>query len=71
MSLRGDIDDVAFGDLGYDSLALLEMAARIGQEFGVSIPDDQIVRLHTPRAVLGVVEQALVLSNSNGSENTR
>jgi act minimal PKS acyl carrier protein len=59
MGLRGEILDVAFADLGYDSLALLEMAARIDQEFGVSIPDEQIVGLHTPRAVLDVVGQAL------------
>ena len=62
--LRGDIADVAFADLGYDSLALLEMAARIEQEFGVAIPDDEIVGLSTPRAVLGVVEQALATARA-------
>ena len=53
--LSGDIHDQEFGDLGYDSLALMETAARIATEYGVQIPDDQIVELRTPREMLDVV----------------
>jgi minimal PKS acyl carrier protein len=58
-ALQGDIADVEFEELGYDSLALMETAARIKQRFGVSIPDEQIAQLTTPAAVLDVVNAAL------------
>lgn len=53
-----DILDTDFAELGYDSLALMEAAARIKQEFGVDIPDDQIAALKTPRAMLDTVNEA-------------
>lgn len=53
--LSGDISDLEFDDLGYDSLALLETAARIKQELGVHIPDDRITELRTPRELLDMV----------------
>ncbi|MEU7755763.1 acyl carrier protein [Micromonospora sp. NPDC049101] len=58
--LNGDIADRQFDDLGYDSLALMETAARIEQDYGVRIPDEQIVELDTPRAVVDVVNAVLV-----------
>lgn len=44
--------DVSFGQLGYDSLALMETAARIKQEYGLSLPDELIVDAATPRDLL-------------------
>ena len=52
VDLNGDILDLPFEDLGYDSLALMETAAVIGREFGVAIPDDELGDLDTPRAML-------------------
>ncbi|MEU5848863.1 acyl carrier protein [Saccharopolyspora shandongensis] len=52
VDLGGDILDLTFADLGYDSLALMETAAVIGREFGVVIPDDELGGLETPRAML-------------------
>ncbi|MFZ3572551.1 acyl carrier protein [Streptomyces sp. BH097] len=52
--------DTEFTALGYDSLALLGIAARIAKEFGVEIPDDVLFELHTPRAVLDLVNGAVV-----------
>jgi minimal PKS acyl carrier protein len=57
---NGDFSDVPFEELGYDSLALLESAARIEQEFGVQVPEDRIHDLQTPREVLDLVNGALV-----------
>ena len=51
--------DAELAELGYDSLALMETAARIKQEFGVNIPDEQIVTLETPRAVLDAVNASI------------
>jgi act minimal PKS acyl carrier protein len=59
MDLSGDIGGVAFEDLGYDSLALMEMAARISQEYGIHIRDDEATELKTPRDVLATVDHAL------------
>ncbi|MGX8904937.1 acyl carrier protein [Streptomyces netropsis] len=58
-SLSGDIQDQDFASLGYDSLALMETAARITAEFGVQIPDERIAELRTPREVLDLVNDSL------------
>jgi act minimal PKS acyl carrier protein len=58
VDLSGDIADRDFDDLGYDSLALLEMAAKVEQTRGVKIPDDAVADLRTPRAVLDLVNDA-------------
>jgi act minimal PKS acyl carrier protein len=48
VDLARDIGGVMFGDLGYDSLALLEMCGRVEREFGVRIPDDGVRAMATP-----------------------
>ncbi|MGQ4730225.1 MULTISPECIES: acyl carrier protein [Streptomyces] len=55
IDLSGDILDVTFEDLGYDSLALMESASRIEREFGVSLSDDDIDETLTPRRLLDLV----------------
>ncbi|MFF9849270.1 acyl carrier protein [Streptomyces litmocidini] len=57
--LSGDILDTTFEDLGYDSLALMESAARIEREFGITLDDDDVNEALTPRLLLDLV---------NGSE---
>ncbi|MEU5213927.1 acyl carrier protein [Streptomyces sp. NPDC020742] len=59
IDLNGDILDSSFQDLGYDSLALMETAARIGQEYGVDVSDDDIATVETPRALLEIVNGAV------------
>ncbi|MFJ9903589.1 acyl carrier protein [Streptomyces sp. NPDC101152] len=54
-AVEGDIIDVPFEDLGYDSLALLDCMARIKQEHGVDLADDALAELTTPRVLLGLV----------------
>ncbi|GIF17796.1 acyl carrier protein [Actinoplanes tereljensis] len=44
-----DVLDLPFYELGYDSLALLEVSARIGRQFKIAIPDDAVVEMKTPR----------------------
>lgn len=58
VDLDGDVLDTEFATLGYDSLALLETAARIGREFGISIDDDVVTAARTPRELLTVVNAA-------------
>jgi acyl carrier protein len=51
--------DTAFTDLGYDSLALLELVNRIEREYGVQIPDGDLAHTHTPREALAYVHARL------------
>lgn len=55
VDLDGDVLDVPFDELGYDSLALLELCGRVQREFGIVVPDDAVVGMTTPRAALEVV----------------
>ncbi|MFA1538380.1 MULTISPECIES: acyl carrier protein [unclassified Actinomadura] len=55
ISLDSEIGAVSFDEMGYDSLARLELAARIQQEFLVAIPDEQVEELRTPDDVVGYV----------------
>lgn len=52
IDLDGDILDTEFEALGYDSLALLETAAQLSQEYGVELDDDATVSARTPRDLL-------------------
>ncbi|AIJ13577.1 acyl carrier protein [Streptomyces violaceoruber] len=57
--LSGDFLDLRFEDIGYDSLALMETAARLESRYGVSIPDDVAGRVDTPRELLDLINGAL------------
>lgn len=45
----------SFDDLGYDSLALLECAARLQSEHHIAIPDEELMTSTTPEAMLALV----------------
>jgi act minimal PKS acyl carrier protein len=64
----GDLDGVELGeaaldrlftDLGYDSLAILETAAAVGQRYGVQLRDEDVADAVTPRAFLLLVNRSL------------
>jgi len=57
--LEGDVLDQPFTELGYDSLALLEAAARVERSFGVQIGDDDIADVGTPRDFIQLVNDRL------------
>jgi act minimal PKS acyl carrier protein len=59
VDLDGDIADMTFEDLGYDSLALIEMSAQIQQEFGVVVSDGAIEHMKTPRATVEYVNELI------------
>ncbi|GII78901.1 actinorhodin polyketide synthase acyl carrier protein [Sphaerisporangium rufum] len=59
VDLTGDIGDLTFTDLGYDSLAVLEMAARIQQRLDIPIPDDAVGEMKTPQAAVDYVNRRL------------
>lgn len=57
--LSGDILDVPFDDLGYDSLARMESTALIERQYGVELPDESVAEAATPRALVDLVNSAL------------
>jgi minimal PKS acyl carrier protein len=62
VDLDGDILDVAFADLGYDSLAMLQISLGIQERQGVSIPDDAAMHMKTPRGAIDYVNGLLALA---------
>ncbi|WP_329580332.1 phosphopantetheine-binding protein [Kitasatospora sp. NBC_01250] len=63
LNLAGDILDVRFTELGYDSLALLEAAAVIERECGVELPDEGLHELDTPGKLIDFVGESLTVSS--------
>jgi act minimal PKS acyl carrier protein len=55
VDLDGEVLDTPFDELGYDSLALLELCGRVHRELGIVIPDEAVVDMTTPRATLDIV----------------
>ncbi|MGC9535674.1 acyl carrier protein [Streptomyces sp. UG1] len=49
----------AFTEIGYDSLAVLEIASQIQREYGLQIPDEAIETMDTPKAVIDYVNTSL------------
>ncbi|MBO0866937.1 MAG: SRPBCC family protein [Micromonosporaceae bacterium] len=59
VDLTGPALDTTLGDLGYDSLALLETSAVIQRLYQVAVPDEAVVVDATPRVVLERVRALL------------
>ncbi|MFD9907949.1 acyl carrier protein [Streptomyces sp. NPDC059063] len=55
VNLDGDILNTAFTELGYDSLAVLEVVTQVQGRLGVSIPDEALEELETPASLIEYV----------------
>jgi act minimal PKS acyl carrier protein len=55
-----DLADYDFEQLGYDSLALMETAAKIESRYGVAIDDEAMMGLKRPQDVLEHVNATLL-----------
>lgn len=60
IDLDGDILHVTFGELGYDSLALLEASTHIERMFGVRLDDPTFRDTATPKTLMDSVNSQLV-----------
>jgi act minimal PKS acyl carrier protein len=54
VDLDGDVLDTPFDELGYDSLAILELSIRLKREFNIVISEDELIDMTTPRATLRI-----------------
>ncbi|GAA4612127.1 acyl carrier protein [Actinoallomurus liliacearum] len=55
--LSGDIADIPLAELGYDSLGILEVAARIERRLNVLLGDDTVARTVTPADLVRLVNE--------------
>ncbi|MGW3290677.1 acyl carrier protein [Streptomyces sp. NPDC001002] len=55
-----------FSDLGLDSLAVYEVVTRIQDERGVTVPDEDLDGLNTPRLLVDFVNRRLVEASARG-----
>ncbi|MER7206976.1 acyl carrier protein [Streptosporangium sp. NPDC000239] len=53
-----DGDGRTFEELGYDSLALIETAARLKQRYGIDLDDGDVMAAETPAALLSLANAA-------------
>ncbi len=51
--------DVSFGELGYDSLAVLEISGRIADRFGEGLPEGTLTEQTTPVQTVTYVNDLL------------
>lgn len=64
VDLNGDIVDVEFADLGYDSLAVLELASQVERRYGIPIPDEAVSEMPTPGRALEFINARLTRSEA-------
>ncbi|MDP9949220.1 MULTISPECIES: acyl carrier protein [Streptomyces] len=57
--LNGDVLDVAFADLGYDSLCLLQVTGVIERDAGVALDEQVLEEAETPRQYIAAVNRVL------------
>ena len=57
--LGGSTVDIPYRELGYDSLAVLEIQVSIQQEFGVPLGDDALEHMQTPAGTVSYVNKLL------------
>ncbi|RJQ81696.1 acyl carrier protein [Amycolatopsis panacis] len=54
--------DVPFDELGYDSVALIEIIGQIGRDVGITFPDELTTEHTTPATLVHLVNGALARS---------
>jgi minimal PKS acyl carrier protein len=62
VNLSGEIAEVDFEELGYDSLALMEAASRVQRGYHLSFPENELEQVRTPAAFVALVNQQLATS---------
>lgn len=59
VDLDGNIAEQEFSAMGYDSLALLELAGQLERRYGFPVPEEFATEMETPAAVVTFVNQQL------------
>lgn len=59
VAFAGDVGGTDFADLGYDSLAVLEVTSRLSHDYGVTLPEEGVSELRTPADMVHFVNARL------------
>lgn len=59
VDLDGDVLDTPFIELGYDSLALLQVTGVLKRELGIELADEAVVEAETPRQLLDMINEGV------------
>lgn len=54
-----DVGDIDVDELGYDSLALMEAASRVGRRYGAEIPEEELAEIRTLNAFVDSANRLL------------
>ena len=57
VDLDGEIAAVPFVELGYDSLAVLEMMSEVQRQYGVTVDENVVFELQTPQDAINHVNE--------------
>lgn len=57
VDLDGEVEDLEFEAMGYDSIALMETASRIEREYGITLDDEAVAEARTPRQFLRLLNE--------------
>ncbi|MDW3848635.1 acyl carrier protein [Micromonospora sp. BRA006-A] len=59
VTFADDVGGADFADLGYDSLAVLEVTSRLSHDYGVTLPEEGVAELRTPDEMVRFVNARL------------
>lgn len=68
VDLTGDISGRSFADLGYDSIAVLELSANLEREFGIKVDDAEAVQSPTVGAFRELINQQIEAKDTVSGE---
>lgn len=54
-----------FTELGYDSLALLELVSKVERDFGIKLPDDALENMLTPKSTVYYISARIAEKEEN------
>ncbi|MBT2206897.1 MULTISPECIES: phosphopantetheine-binding protein [Actinomadura] len=60
--LDGDIGEITFANLGYDSIAMVEVVVSVERELGISLPGEGTDKDSTPTKFVEVVNELMPAS---------
>ncbi|MFJ2651557.1 acyl carrier protein [Streptomyces sp. NPDC087420] len=62
IDLDGDIAEIKFADMGYDSIAMVEVTLLAERELGINLPEDRTGKDATPKEFVELVNELLPAS---------
>lgn len=63
LDLNGRIGETTFAELGYDSIAMVEVTVLVERELGITLPEEGTDKDATPKQFVDVVNELLPASS--------